>query len=85
MTTMSTRHRPSPPGTVTRLAARFAAIVAECHYAQRRIATLAASPDRYLLDAGIAPGTYQEFLFRTSGPLAHEPTAAGRRHGCGIR
>jgi hypothetical protein len=85
MTSMSIRHRPPPLAHVTRLAARVAAIVTECHYAQRRMVTLATSPDRYLLDAGIAPGTYQEFLFRTSGQLAHEPAAAGRRAGHTVR
>lgn len=70
-----------PLERVRQLAVRIAAVVAECHRAQRRMAALTASPDRYLTDAGLVPGTYQEFLFRTSGPLAHEPAAARRLTG----
>jgi hypothetical protein len=64
---------------------RVAAIVAECNYAQRRLAQLQASPDRHLARPGLAPDTYGEFLFRTSGPLAHEPSAARRASGRVIR
>jgi hypothetical protein len=63
---------------------RVAAVIAECHYAQRRLAQLRASPDRYLARPDLAPDTYQEFLFRTSGPLAHEPSAARRSFGRAI-
>jgi hypothetical protein len=64
---------------------RVAAVVAECSYAQRRIAALRISPDRYLPDPGGAPETYQEFLFRTSGPLVHELAAARRSAGRAVR
>ena len=47
---------------------------------QRRLA-----PDRYLPDSGQAPDDYAEFLFRTSGPLAHEPTARQRAAGRSLR
>ncbi len=67
------------------LARRIAAVVAECRHAQRRMAVLHASPERYLPHAGCAPGTYQEFLFWTSGLLAHEPTAASRLAGRAVR
>jgi len=60
------------------LARRVGAIVAECNYAQRRAAELQACPDRYLLAPDEGPDTYQEFLFRTSGRLLHEPSAADR-------
>ena len=39
----------------------------------RRIA-----PDSYLSDAGTAPDCYDDFLFRTSGPLLREPSARAR-------
>ena len=63
------------------LGRRLASIVAECNYAQRRLAVLQASPDRYLFQPGAAPDTYEAFLFRTSGPLVHEPSAAQRSSG----
>ncbi len=63
---------------------RVAAVIAECNYAQRRLAVLRASPGRYLTRPDLAPDTYQEFLFRTSGPLAHEPSAARRSLGHAI-
>lgn len=68
-----------------RFGRRVAAVVAECSYAQRRIAALHISPDRYLPDPGGAPETYQEFLFRTSGPLVHELAAARRSAGRAVR
>jgi hypothetical protein len=60
---------------------RIAATAADCQYAQRRLAELQTGPDSYLLDAGRAPETYQEFLFRTSGLLVREPPAARRAKG----
>jgi hypothetical protein len=67
------------------VAHRIAAVIAECHYAQRRLAMLRTSPDRFLAQPEAAPDTYQEFLFRTSGPLAHEPSANRRSLGRAIR
>jgi len=60
------------------LARRVGALVAECNYAQRRIAVLRSSPELYLWAPDQTPGTYQEFLLRTTGPLDHEPSAAAR-------
>ena len=60
------------------LARRVSAAIAECNYAQRRIFELRTNPDSYLVDGDKAPEDYAEFLFRTSSPLRHEPTAAGR-------
>lgn len=68
-----------------RLARRVAAVLAECHYAQRRLSVLATSPDRYLPEPGHAPDTYAEFLFRTSGTLRHEPAASWRSAGHAVR
>ena len=66
---------------LARAARRVAYFFAELNYAQRRMAALRAAPDRYLLNADTAADTYGEFLFRTSGPLPHEPSAARRAHG----
>ena len=61
-----------------RLGQRIAMIIAECNYAQRRMAALRTSPDTYLNGRGKAPADYAEFLFRTSGALLHEPPARRR-------
>jgi hypothetical protein len=69
-------------GAVGRAARAVAATVAECNRAQRRMAELQFSPDRFLMDGGAQPpDTYAEFLFRTSGPLSHEPPADKRFAG----
>jgi hypothetical protein len=70
---------------LTRFGRRVADLVAECDYAQRRLFELRTTPDAYLADADQAPQDYAEFLFRTSSPLLHEPTAAGRTHGRAVR
>jgi hypothetical protein len=67
------------------LGRRLADVVAECNYAQRRIAILQASPDSFLFQPGQAPDTYKAFLYRTSGPLTHEPSAAQRSSGRLVR
>ncbi len=67
------------------MARRVAAVIAECNDAQRRLTLLRTSPDRYLVRPQGAPDTYEEFLFRTSGPLVHEPSATGRSLGRAIR
>jgi len=43
--------------------------------AHRKMAEIALSPDRQMIKPGLAPDTYAEFLFRTSGPLRHDPPA----------
>jgi hypothetical protein len=63
----------------------IASVVSECNRASRMMTQVRLAPDRYLPDSGQAPDDYAEFLFRTSGPLAHEPSArqrlaAGRSH-----
>ena len=42
------------------------------------MAELRLAPDRYVLGPATAPDTYAEFLYRTSGPLRHEPPARKR-------
>jgi hypothetical protein len=67
-------------------ARRVAAVIAECNYAQRRLTVLRTSPERYVIQhPDAAPDTYQEFLFRTSGPLMREPSAARRALGRAVR
>jgi hypothetical protein len=63
----------------------IASVVSECNHATRVMTQLSQAPDRYLPESGQAPDDYAEFLFRTSGPLVHEPSArqrlaAGRSH-----
>ena len=70
---------------VARGAAATAQVIRECHRAQRRLIELRLSPDRYLDHPDQAPDTVAEFLFRTSGPLPHEPSAAKRSRGGPVR
>jgi hypothetical protein len=63
------------------IAHKIAGVIEECWYAQRRLETLRTSPDRYSDRPNAAPDTYGEFMFRTSGPLMHEPSARQRRRG----
>jgi hypothetical protein len=57
---------------------RIASVLAECRYAQHRMAVLGSAPDRHMAKPGEAPDTYAEFLYRTSGVLMHEPSARAR-------
>jgi hypothetical protein len=66
-----------------RLARRIVAVVRECNDAQRRMTAISAAPDRYIARPDAAPDTYAEFLFRTSGPLLHEPSARSRARARG--
>jgi hypothetical protein len=72
---------------LSKLARRIAHTIAEMNYAQRRISVVVAAPDRFVPPAhkDKAPATYAEFLFRTSGPLLHEPPAAKRAGGRLVR
>ena len=72
---------PRHAGRLPSLARRFARLIAEMHYAQRRMHVLRTAPDRYLPDPGNPPATYAEFLVRTSGALLHEPAARARISG----
>jgi hypothetical protein len=63
---------------IGRLSRAVTGVVEECNYATRRMTEVNTAPDRYALDPDKAPDTYAEFLFRTSGVLAHEPSARAR-------
>jgi hypothetical protein len=69
------------PSVLRAISLRVIALIAECNYAQRRLAVLRLNPDRYVTAPDQAPDTYREFLFRSSGPLTHEPSAADRMLG----
>ena len=75
------RGRPRRAGRFPSLARRFAALIAEMNYAQRRLHVLRTAHDQYLPCPGNPPATYAEFLVRTSGALLHEPTASARVSG----
>jgi len=66
---------------INRIARRIGSVVAECDHAQRRLLQLRLSPDSYIHDGEHAPSSYGEFLYRTSGPLQHEPSARDRAAG----
>jgi len=53
-------------------------VVDDCRYAQRRMAILRTAPDRQARCPDVAPDTYAEFLFRSSGVLLREPPARAR-------
>ena len=67
---------PGPPP-----ATRAVGHVAECNQAQRRMAELQLSPDRFLLDAGPAAGRLRRIPVPHLGPLVHEPSADKRFSG----
>jgi hypothetical protein len=52
---------------------------------QRRFAALEMSMDKFMIRPDSAPDTYSEFLFRTGGPLVHEPSATARLTGHAVR
>ena len=60
---------------------RIAAVIEDCRYAQRRLDALRTSPDLYSDQPNVAPDSYAEFMFRTSGSLMHEPSARRRARG----
>jgi hypothetical protein len=68
---------------VARSVKAVAAVVAECHRAQRVMGELRIQPDRYALEADLAPGTYAEFLFRSPGTVWREPSARERANAAG--
>jgi hypothetical protein len=65
-----------------RLAGRIADAIGEYDYANRRMFQLRLAPDSRMPAPAGAPDTYDEFLFRTSGQLLHEPSAKARAAGC---
>jgi len=64
--------------TVRRAVGKLADAVREMNEAQRLTLVLRTATDRYIENPGAAPGTYDEFLARTSGALLHEPPARKR-------
>lgn len=66
------KHR--QPTFVRQLLRSIASSFGELTEAQRRMA----APDRYVFRRAAPPDTYEEFLFRTSGSLRHEPPARKR-------
>lgn len=71
-----------PTSSARRLATRLAAVISECHYAQRRWAQMMMSPESYTMQPDRAPDTYAEFLYRASTVGWHEPSAR-ERASCG--
>jgi hypothetical protein len=67
------------------LVRRIGQIISECNQAQRRLTYRRLAYDSYLPKPDASPDTYAEFLLRTSGPLASEPSARRRRAGRNIR
>jgi hypothetical protein len=64
---------------------RFGSALAEFQRQQDRLAAKRLSYDAYMINSATPPETYDEFLFRTSGPLRREPSAASRLAGRGVR
>jgi hypothetical protein len=62
--------------TARRVAGKLADTVREMNEAQRLALVLRNASDAR--NPGAAPDTYDEFLFRTSGVLPHEPSARRR-------
>jgi hypothetical protein len=63
---------------VRRVAGKLAETVREMNEAQRLVLALRTATDQHVANPGAAPGTYEEFLARTSGVLLHEPSARKR-------
>jgi hypothetical protein len=66
------------------VARRVGGVVAECNYAQQRLAELRADPARYWMAPSQTPDSYQVFLLLTSRKLVHEPSAAQRSAGATV-
>jgi hypothetical protein len=70
---------------LARTATAVLATVREMNDAQLRVQRARMSRDAFLPDPTRAPETYQEFLYRTSGPAPREPTARRRAAGRQVR
>lgn len=64
--------------TVSRVAGKVAGTVREMNEAQQLMLAIKTGGDRYVEDRDAMPDSYEEFLFRTSGALRHEPSARKR-------
>jgi len=65
---------------IRRLAQLISDTVAADMRAHRVMTSLLWAPDHYVFRRPAVPGTYEEFLLRTRGPLRHEPSASERAH-----
>jgi hypothetical protein len=77
----SNQQRKDREPVVQRVAKGIAAAIAEAHEAQRIVFERRMDPESYVFWTAGAPDTYADFLFRTSGRLAHEPAARERALG----
>jgi len=68
-----------------RKARRLVALAAQLSYWEWQAAVLFPAPEAYLTDADGPPGTYDEFLACTTGPLIREPSARARLTGRHVR
>jgi hypothetical protein len=68
-------------GAALRAARNVRAALAEVNHQQARLARQRLSQDAYMINPNAAPDTYAEFLFRTKGPLRHEPSWRARLDG----
>ncbi|HZC40621.1 MAG TPA: hypothetical protein VE343_08090 [Streptosporangiaceae bacterium] len=68
-----------------RLWLRAGGVAADAAYAQRLVMTRRLAMDSYSPNPDALPGTYQEFLARTSHPLWREPSARRRLAGASVR
>jgi hypothetical protein len=72
-------------GALARALRRSRAAVQRFNDQQRRYSAVAMSMDTHMVRPDSAPDTFSEFLFRTRGPLVHEPSATARLTGHGVR
>jgi hypothetical protein len=76
---------PEEKNWLSRAASAVAGTVREMNDAQQRVLRQRVAYDSSLPSPRKAPSTYPEFLLRTSAPSRHEPTAAQRAAGRGVR
>jgi hypothetical protein len=62
---------------IRHLVSTISDFLADCAYAERRLAELRLAPGQAVFKARV-PQTYAEFLYLTSGVLPHEPSASAR-------
>jgi hypothetical protein len=64
--------------SVRQITRNLLAILTDWVYAQRKLTELRLAPEQYVFNRSAVPQTYEEFLYRTSGVLQHEPPARVR-------
>ena len=75
------RRSPGTMQAIRRAARAVADVVRECNYATSRLRELQLFPDVRTAGGDCAPDTYADFLWRSSVPLWHEPSARRRASG----